>query len=778
VGSIRAALAFEVKQSVGVDVIAAAEARVVAQLAPALAAHPRIRVMGPPHQATGGGAAARLPIFSFLILAPALEGGGGSMFLHFNFVCALLNDLFGVQSRGGCVCAGPYSISLLGISASNAARIEACLLDKTEVLRPGYTRVSLPYFAAREEVEYIAAAIAAVADHGWRLLPAYRLDPKTGEWRHKSRIRSFPGRQWLSHSPWRKKLAGGSAEGSEPPGTATLPGDVLACQMADGLRLLEHCFDGPLESGAAIFEGGNDAEALRWFMLPSDAAALLAAERTRHGRGCDSLPLSWTPPASASIAAQSPIQPKLYHAATAATAAASGGKEAASHEGLQVGEIQQGTASNGAANGNGVPPVTANNAAAEGAAEPWDEVAAEEDEVQETAEARMEEAAPAQEAAPRAESRKHPLRSAAAPEGAAYCQPAALACPLKPPSPSPHAELGFVASWAKPPPKMVKLITKAIVEWDMIKPGDRLCVGLSGGKDSLAMLHCLRELQRRCHPDRMWSLAAATVDPGTSAFNPRPLIPYMKALGVPYHFLESGIFEMADSHMQGDSICAFCSRMKRGALYTACRTHGYNKLVLGQHLDDQAESFIMSAMHNGRLRVMKASYANDAGDVSVIRPLVYVREKALRDFSYASGLPVINDNCPACYEEPKERQSVKKLLAREEAVFPNMYSSLLNAIVPLMDPTLQDMSNVVREQVYDNNRRRMAARSRPRAPPGSNGNGNGKTEAPAPEENGGTSGPSSDAPAGSESLATLSDTLLLEELARRARSRRIGGAGD
>lgn len=62
---------------------------------------------------------------------------------------------------------------------------------------------------------------------------------------------------------------------------------------------------------------------------------------------------------------------------------------------------------------------------------------------------------------------------------------------------------------------------------------------------------------------------------------------------------------MADSHMQGDSICAFCSRMKRGALYTCCREHGYNKLLLGQHLDDQAESFIMSAMHNGRLRNMK-----------------------------------------------------------------------------------------------------------------------------------------------------------------------------
>lgn len=96
------------------------------------------------------------------------------------------------------------------------------------------------------------------------------------------------------------------------------------------------------------------------------------------------------------------------------------------------------------------------------------------------------------------------------------------------------------------------------------------------------------------------------MDPGTEAFNPRPLIPYLASLGIPYHYLNTPIMDTAAAgSMKGDSICAFCARMKRGALYTCCRENGYDVLVLGQHLDDLAESFVMSAFFNGKLRTMK-----------------------------------------------------------------------------------------------------------------------------------------------------------------------------
>ena len=241
------------------------------------------------------------------------------------------------------------------------------------------------------------------------------------------------------------------------------------------------------------------------------------------------------------------------------------------------------------------------------------------------------------------------------------------------------------------PKKLWRSTTKAISQWGMIKQGDRVLLGLSGGKDSLALLHVLLALQKKYAPGS-WTLAAATVDPGTEAFNPKPLIPYVESLGVPYHYIETPIMQWAkDGHMQGDSICAFCARMKRGALYSCCREHGYNKLVLAQHLDDLVESFFMSSMYNSKFRTMKAHYPINEGDLRVIRPLVYTREKALRDFSYGAGLPVIAENCPACFEEPKERHHVKKMLAKQETLFPNLFSCLCKALTPMMDPVVEDV---------------------------------------------------------------------------------------
>jgi tRNA 2-thiocytidine biosynthesis protein TtcA len=151
--------------------------------------------------------------------------------------------------------------------------------------------------------------------------------------------------------------------------------------------------------------------------------------------------------------------------------------------------------------------------------------------------------------------------------------------------------------------------------------------------------------------------------------------------------------------MQRDSICAYCSRMKRGILYSTARREGYNVLALGQHLDDLAESFVsrafpswnrsilaeidlchacscheisrtetprqvMSAFNNGKLRTMKAHYQIEAGDLRVIRPLAYVREHMTRLYAQLTTMPVIADNCPGCFSQPTERAHLKQLLAQ------------------------------------------------------------------------------------------------------------------
>jgi tRNA 2-thiocytidine biosynthesis protein TtcA len=148
--------------------------------------------------------------------------------------------------------------------------------------------------------------------------------------------------------------------------------------------------------------------------------------------------------------------------------------------------------------------------------------------------------------------------------------------------------------------------------------------------------------------------------------------------------------DMAREHMGRKSYCSFCSRLKRGCMYQTARENGFNVIALAQHLDDLAESFLMSAFHGGRLQTMKAHYVNDDGDLRIIRPLVYVRERQTHDFAQHNGLPVIADSCPACFAMPTQRQHMKTLLAAEETQNKLLFKSLLTTLRPLMSEGLPD----------------------------------------------------------------------------------------
>lgn len=231
------------------------------------------------------------------------------------------------------------------------------------------------------------------------------------------------------------------------------------------------------------------------------------------------------------------------------------------------------------------------------------------------------------------------------------------------------------------PRNLRRSVGKAIREFDMIKEGDRILVGLSGGKDSLTLLHILRDFQARS--PMKFELAAATVDPRTPEYDPSPLIPYLESLGIQYFMLRFPIIEMAKEKLEGDSLCAFCARMKRGLLYSCMKKHDFTTLALGQHLDDIAESFLMSAFYNGVLNTMKAHYVADQ-NVRIIRPLTLVREQELALFAAQNELPIISDNCPACFAAPKERLRMKHLLASQEFESPVTFPSLAKALTPLM----------------------------------------------------------------------------------------------
>lgn len=173
VEAIRAGLVMQLKQAVGSETIRAHEEDFLSRAMQFWSGHEMIEVLG-------NETAERLSIISFTIRTPT------GRYLHHNAVVAILNDVFGIQARGGCSCAGPYGHDLLGVGIEESAQFEEQIAGGCEGIKPGWTRVNFNYFISEATFQYILRAVAWVADHGWRLLPYYRFDPLSGMWRHKN----------------------------------------------------------------------------------------------------------------------------------------------------------------------------------------------------------------------------------------------------------------------------------------------------------------------------------------------------------------------------------------------------------------------------------------------------------------------------------------------------------------------------------------------------------------------------------------------------------------
>lgn len=244
---------------------------------------------------------------------------------------------------------------------------------------------------------------------------------------------------------------------------------------------------------------------------------------------------------------------------------------------------------------------------------------------------------------------------------------------------------GFKA--CRPPASILRGLGKAVQTYAMIRPGDRILIALSGGKDSFGLLHGLLHLQK--HAPIAFELGIATLDPQMKGFDPSPLRSYLQGCDIPYHYLTRPVESIALRVLKKNALCALCSRIRRGALYATAREHHYNVLALGQHFDDAVESFLMSALHEGKLNTMKAHYINNEGDLRVIRPLILVRERQLTDFAQRAGFPLITDNCPGELG-PSRRLEIKQLLAAEEHRYPMIFKSLQQALQPLLERDNRD----------------------------------------------------------------------------------------
>lgn len=249
--SIRAGLVFELKEAVGVDVIQAHERDLLRRAMEAWSAHPSIEILG-------NRAAERLSIVSFVV---RLADG---RYLHHNAVVAILNDLFGIQARGGCSCAGPYGHYLLGIDDDTSREYEAEILRGCEGIKPGWVRVNFNYFIDDEAFEYIVEAVTLVAEYGDRMLPQYRFDPLTGLWRH----REGPVEPPLRFARLRYDEDG---QLRYPSTDDVAPAGARAAALADARRLLESLPEARGSDADLTPLLGADAERLRRFRLPAES---------------------------------------------------------------------------------------------------------------------------------------------------------------------------------------------------------------------------------------------------------------------------------------------------------------------------------------------------------------------------------------------------------------------------------------------------------------------------------------------------------------------------
>lgn len=195
----------------------------------------------------------------------------------------------------------------------------------------------------------------------------------------------------------------------------------------------------------------------------------------------------------------------------------------------------------------------------------------------------------------------------------------------------------------------------------MIEDGDRVAVGLSGGKDSLVLLAAL-QAYRKYSPER-FELFAVRIDMGfknADAAEVRALAAYVESLGVPYHVEQTDLAEIIFDVRKEKNPCSLCSKMRRGALNTVCGKIGANKLALGHHREDVLETFLLSMMYEGRLSTFQPkSYLSRSG-ITVIRPLIYAAEGDLSGAARRYNLPVLHNPCPA--DRHTQREYMKSLV--------------------------------------------------------------------------------------------------------------------
>ena len=222
------------------------------------------------------------------------------------------------------------------------------------------------------------------------------------------------------------------------------------------------------------------------------------------------------------------------------------------------------------------------------------------------------------------------------------------------------------------------LAGKAIADFRMIDPGDKVMVCLSGGKDSYTLLDLLLSLQRSAPVE--FALIAVNLDQKQPGFPDHVLPDYLRALGVPFHIIEQDTYSVVKRLIpEGRTMCSLCSRMRRGALYRYAHEHGISKIALGHHRDDIVETLFLNLFHGGRLKAMAPKFRSDDGRHVVIRPLAYVAERDFARYARGRGFPLIP--CDLCgSQQHLQRAAIKRMLSEWELLHPGRSEAIFSAL--------------------------------------------------------------------------------------------------
>lgn len=224
--------------------------------------------------------------------------------------------------------------------------------------------------------------------------------------------------------------------------------------------------------------------------------------------------------------------------------------------------------------------------------------------------------------------------------------------------------------------KIIGKTKRAVEDFNMIDEGDKIAVGLSGGKDSIALLYALHYLQK--FYKKHFEIMAITIHPGTESFTTDKLKEICDELGIEYLVYNSNISDVVFKIRKEENPCSLCANMRRGMLNSLAVEHGCNKIALGHHMDDVMETFLMSLLLNGRIHTFAPVTYLSRSNVKTIRPMIYVEEKLIRSVAKEKNFPVVNKCCPA--DGFTKRDYMKDMIRNLKKDIPRVRENLSGAI--------------------------------------------------------------------------------------------------